>query len=182
MKILSENGKEIWVELPSGEKTVIDHKDRWILKKFPVWAITGSRSRYVCVERSIKTEYSSVRERIYLHRVIVRPTQQEGVDHKDRDRLNNRRGNLRICSVSQNMANVAMRSGRRFKGVFNKSKNRRLAKPFASYVSYIDARGRGLTKRKYIGYFHTAEEAARAYDVEAKKIWGEFAFLNFPDK
>lgn len=141
--------------------------------------MTGSRSRYVFVERGVKTEYSTVRERIYLHRLIVRAKQSEQVDHIDRDRLNNRRSNLRIGSRGQNAANTEPKNGKKYKGVFDQSKGRKLKKPFRSYIAYIDAKGRGLRKRKYLGYFETAEEAAKAYD-EAKKIWGEFAYLNFP--
>ncbi len=186
MKILENDGSIITVQLPTGEKTVLNVEDQWILTAFPNWGVTGSRSKYIFVERGVATEYSTVRERLYLHRVIVHgklmsSTKAEQVDHIDRDRFNNRRSNLRICSSRQNMANVAMKKGRRFKGVFDQSKYRKLKKPFASYVAYIDAKSRGQQKRQYLGHFTTAEEAARAYDNAARLIWGEFAFLNFPN-
>jgi hypothetical protein len=35
-------------------------------------------------------------------------------------------------------------------------------------------------KNRYLGYYETAEQAARAYDIAARELHGEFATLNFP--
>lgn len=185
MKKIETNGDTIFIKLPCGTITTISKEDKWLMNEFPVWGITGSRSKYVFVERSIKTEYSSIRERVYLHRIIVygknlSKFKNEEIDHIDRNRLNNCRNNLRICNRFQNIGNVAPRNNKKYKGVFDQSKYRKLKKPYASYIAYIDAKSRGLKKRKYIGHFETAEEAAKAYDKEAKKIYGEFAYQNFP--
>lgn len=45
------------------------------------------------------------------------------------------------------------------------------------WVARIQVKGQGI----HIGYFDTAEVAARAYDAAARKYYGDRAFLNFPD-
>jgi hypothetical protein len=49
-----------------------------------------------------------------------------------------------------------------------------------TYRAYINVFRNGKTQRLWIGYFDTAEEAARARDREAIRLHGEFAHLNFP--
>jgi len=39
----------------------------------------------------------------------------------------------------------------------------------------------GKRNKIYLGCFRTAEEAARAYDAAARKLYGDAAAVNFPD-
>lgn len=94
------------------------------------------------------------------------------LDHKDRDKANNRIDNLRLATQGQNKANSGPyrtnTSG--FKGVsFNKQRGR--------WEAQIQLGGRN----KNIGYFNSPEAAARAYDAAAREHFDEFAGLNFKE-
>jgi hypothetical protein len=39
-----------------------------------------------------------------------------------------------------------------------------------------------LTKSQCLGYFATEKEAVRAYDDSARARFGEYAWLNFPER
>jgi hypothetical protein len=89
-------------------------------------------------------------------------------DHRDLDRDNNRIENLREATDSQNAANVGLLSSNTsgFKGVSRASPNR--TKPWKAEI-------RKDQKRKFLGYFGTAEEASAAYIAAAKVVHGEFS-------
>lgn len=166
----------IKVTLSNGIETLISHEDEEILSEFTSWVITGSKSKYVHVSRYIDVKYGKVIQSMYLHKLIycrargLQSTTGTQVDHKDRDRLNNQRTNLRMCTSSQNMGNVARKtiSKSGYRGVtFQK---RSLKKPFVVHIA-----------GKNIGYYSDKIEAAKAYDNAAKKRYGEFAMLNFPE-
>lgn len=97
-----------------------------------------------------------------LHRLIMNTPVGMDTDHINRDKLDNRRKNLRICTTTQNLRNVTLRSGRKYKGV-HKTKN-------DTYQAKIG--------KFYLGAFPTAEAAAVAYNDAAKIHFGEFANLN----
>lgn len=97
----------------------------------------------------------------------------EQIDHRDLDRSNNRWANLRLAEQSYNNGNSYRRSHNTsgFKGV-SWSKSRRLwwAQIKCDKVHYN------------LGYYVDPEEAARAYDSAAARLFGEFARLNFSDE
>lgn len=110
---------------------------------------------------------------ILMHNFLLGNIQ---VDHKDGNGLNNRRQNLREASHSQNQANsIKTRGSSIYKGVTFEIQTRK-------WKAHI---GLGQTAEKTsivrtIGRFASEEDAAKAYDKEAVKLWGEFANLNFP--
>lgn len=109
---------------------------------------------------------------LMLHRVLSQAPAGILVDHRDRDSLNNRLTNLRLCNHSQNMANAPPRPGTsRFKGVYAS----RRTKPWRVTLAFTE---NGRLIKQEIGHFHSEIEAARAYDEAALQRYGEFAFLN----
>lgn len=93
----------------------------------------------------------------------------EEIDHKNRNPLDNRRENLRYCTHSQNLANKSMQVNSKtgYRGVdFHKARGK--------FRARIVVKDRSI----HLGRFNTPEEAALAYNIAAKEIYGEFAFLN----
>jgi hypothetical protein len=105
-----------------------------------------------------------------LHRVIMNAKDNEIVDHKDGNLLNNQRMNLRICSVKVNAMNIHKnkRNTSGYKGV---SKCKLLNK----WRANIGFNGRTIS----LGTFSNQIQAAKRYDKEAIKLFGEFACVNF---
>lgn len=108
----------------------------------------------------------------FLHRFLINAPKELHVDHKDGDGLNNRRCNLRLCNSSQNGANSKIITPKTsiFKGVCIDAKKRSIH----IYKAQITKNG----KTKTIGRFANEMEAAKAYDIWAKKLHGEFAKTN----
>lgn len=94
-------------------------------------------------------------------------------DHKDRDYLNNQKENLRKCTASQNMANRA-----KYGNYSSKYKGVSYCKRDDCWRAHIQING----KTKSLGTFMTERAAAISYNIEAKVLFGEFAFINKIEK
>ena len=87
------------------------------------------------------------------------------LDHINRNVLDNRKSNLRLCTPSENNANRMMRIGKEgFRGV-RKQKGRN------KWQASIQKNG----KKIFIGSFSNKEEAAKAYNDYSLKLFGEFS-------
>lgn len=107
---------------------------------------------------------------IGLHVFIMNPNNKEIIDHKDRDGLNNKKENLRLCNNTQNLHNSApCKHSSRYKGVsLNSKKNKWSSSIMHNKKSY------------WLGIFEDEISAAKKYDENAIKYFGEFAYTNFP--
>lgn len=151
------------IPLPCGRLFEIDDQDFPLVSPFK-WGISKkrtSRTLYVKARIGGKT--------VHLHRWLLDLDPSQKVDHIDGNGLNNTRSNLRIATQSQNMVNAPKISSNTsgFKGVHWNKKDSR-------WRAEITVQG----KCHSIGSFKDATEAAKAYDLQAIKFFGEFAKTN----
>lgn len=104
--------------------------------------------------------------RVKLHRLIMSFPDGYFIDHKNLDKTNNKKENLRLTNPQGNSANRThqVNNKLKIKGVtFRKDRNK--------YRATINT-GR---KQIFLGHYNTAEEAKLAYDLKAKELFGEFS-------
>jgi hypothetical protein len=133
--------------------------DTYMWAKHFNWTINSAG--YACIRQSKQT--------VFLHKIIMDAGVEQIVDHKDRNKLNCLRLNLRPATHSENTINsdYGLRGKSRFRGV---DQDKRSGK----WRAYIQKN----KVRKYLGMHETEIEAAQAYNDAAKDLHGEFARLN----
>jgi hypothetical protein len=186
--------KELIIESPTyGQFTVLIDEEDWDKVSRHAWNIgaryrTGSNKFHVRTsvphpDGGYRTNHGICRKKqttLRLHQLIMNTPKGMQTDHINGDTLDNRKENLRICTHTENICNRGAHKNNRsgYKGVTRrKTRHGRWAikNPYWARIYY--------EKKEYsIGYYPTAEEAARAYDAKAKELHGEFAYLNFPDE
>lgn len=109
--------------------------------------------------------------RLAMHNCLVVCEENETVDHRDRDGLNNQKHNLRPATLQQQACNTIKLQGEGGSGYRGVAPER-----YGKHTVRITVN----RQRLYIGTYSSAEEAARAYDEKAIQLHGAFAILNFP--
>lgn len=162
------------VPLTKGLFALVDDGDFELASAFRWQALRHGR-----VTHAIRTQKQlGVKRTIYMHRWLLGARRGVEVDHRNGDGLDNRRGNLRLCTHAQNAVNWKRSSATkssRFHGVCWNGRRARWR-----VVICAGRRPKGPAKQIYIGVFRAEEDAARAYDRAALKRHGQFAVTNFP--
>lgn len=155
---LSEDGTYAIVKLTQGQVTLVDVEDLEKIGEYRWYASWQPACSKYYVQGRIKGQST-----IGMQRVIMDADKGLSVDHIDGNPLNNRKLNLRICTQSKNIINVAKRKsilGER--GVFKNGNQ------FTARIS-VDG------NRIYLGTFDTLEEASNARKLAEIQYHGEFS-------
>lgn len=130
-------------------------KHRWRLDRH-----TSGRT-YVCTTNKLS-----------LHRFLL-PDAPNHIDHINGNGLDNRRCNLREATARENAGNtgpyVTNTSG--YKGVHIAKAKRHHRRPWRATI-------RCYKTKTHLGSFQHAYQAALAYNIRAKEVFGSFAYLN----
>ena len=150
-----------YIKLPSGHRVKVDDDDYEELSKDGWHLSNGYASRH-------KNDGSG--GKIYMHRVVSSTPDDMHTDHINRDKLDNRKSNLRVVTASQNHMN-RRKDGRR--GLTSVFKGAQYHKASGLWRSRIKVGSNQIS----LGYFKTEMEAHNAYIEAAKKYYGNYAFV-----
>lgn len=146
---------------------IVDNEDYPVISKYNWYANSVVDKRLKNPKPYVATKING--KTVLLHRFILGCPKYKSVDHIDNNPLNNQKENLRICTHQQNHFNrpANFNGSSKYKGVcWDKKHN--------SWKAQIKTN----KKNKYLGLFKTEKEAAKAYNTEAFKLFGEYAYQN----
>ena len=112
---------------------------------------------------------------VKLHRVVMMRKlgrlllDSEQVDHRNRNKSDNRRDNLRLATHEQNSQNQDRKG---------KSKGVAFVKKRPTSPGRWRARIRSNGQLYHLGYFTSKDDAIAAYNEAARRLFGEFAALS----
>lgn len=149
-----------------GEEILVDTEDYKKVNLFNWNCSLNGRVRYA--RRFFRPSDTKKLGSQSMHRLILNEPEGQ-VDHINGNGLDNRKENLRICTVQQNSCNR-----RKVKN----SSSKYLGVTFHKRDKKWQAQIKTNKKPIFLGYFKTEIDAAKAYNSAALKYHGQFAKLN----
>ena len=157
------------IALTRGKYALVDVEDYEKVNQYKWYVRISNKSQTYYAARTVNVS-KRMSKPIAMHRVIINAPANMLVDHINGNGWDNRKANLRLANIFENARNKPKRKNTKlskYKGVKRNGSGRWHA------VINCDR------KRIYLGTFETEEQAAKAYDLGAKKYHGEFANFNF---
>lgn len=150
-----------YLALTKGKFALVDDDDYDSLSEYK-WTFCGGYAYRV-------KKIEGKNKKIWLHRFVNKTPDGMCTDHVNGDRLDCRKQNLRTCTYAENNKNAKVRKDNAigYRGVH-------WFPQLGKWRAVIQTDG----KRKSIGFFDWPSDAAKAYNIAAKKYHGEFARLN----
>jgi len=104
-----------YIKLTRGKRAIVDDSDFEFLNQ---WKWFCDKNGYVARDSFSKEKYklltykkrSSANERVYMHRLVNKTPNRLETDHINRNKLDNRKNNLRAVTRSQNEINKGLSS------------------------------------------------------------------------
>ncbi len=154
------------IQLTQGKVALVDDEDYDYLNQFNWHACKIDNTFYAYTNIKLLNGKFTKNP---MHRIIMNPSKGYVIDHVNHCTLDNRKINLRICTVGENIMNRRIQKNNicGYKGVHFCKKNNK-------YKAEIKAN----KKKYYLGSYISINDAARAYNYAALKYHGEFAQLN----
>ena len=152
------------IPLTQGKVAIVDDCDFDWLSQRKWYAQKIRNSWYAC-----RNEHP---HKILMHREILGLKYGDAIkcDHRNGNGLNNQQYNLRNCTHAENIRNQKLQKRNKssaYKGVYWNKKYKKW---------YAQIRVNGCLKR--LGQSNDEIEAAKIYNIAAKRYFGEFARLN----
>lgn len=148
---------------------VVDDEDVDFCQSLNLEIVNKTRHKKKKLYAVHRVRYNGKTARFSLHRLLMKVVDKNVlVDHRNGDSLDCRKSNLRIATHQQNVASAAPAAGKtsKYKGVHFST---RLGK-WVACISFN-------RNRQYLGSFSSELEAAKAYQEQAKKYHGEYAWI-----
>lgn len=159
------------IELTRGYVTIVDDADYEWLSQYK-WHARNAGGGARATRTGLKGENKRGTS-IDMARMIMGAKLGEQIDHINHNVRDNRRANLRVCTLQQNAFNRRPKGGKLYKGVCETRTSKKRGRRWIAQICFEQ-------KRKHIGTFSSPQDAAKAYDRAAIRLFGEFACTNFP--